>query len=251
MKKAWIKLTVLFFSFLIISNLHAKGDITIADTWESSPKYPEYLKKMEAWDITAAMKIKKEAINQITKMVLKAYIADFKDKYEARYLSKFQEFPLWLRDLTATIHEKLSPMVKDKTVKWRNDFAQSIYFFINNYYKENWKAEKYARKLLDKVEWGQSSPIADLIINMWKQSDIEAAKSPEQKKKEHEEFIRRQHEIQIKENAKQAKIRKEIDASQRNIDASQRNIDASQRNIDAEKRKQEIRIKIQNMMNSI
>jgi hypothetical protein len=40
------------------------------------------------------MKIKKEAINQITKMVLKAYIADFKDKYEARYLSKFQEFPL-------------------------------------------------------------------------------------------------------------------------------------------------------------
>ena len=182
----------------------AAAEAKIADTWEKSPKYPEYLKAMEAWDITAAMKIKKEAINQITKMVLKDYIADFKDKYEARYLSKFQAFPLWLRDLTATIHEKLSPMVKDKTVKWRNAFAQSIYNFINHYNKEDWKAEKYARKLLDKVEWGQSSPIADLIINMWKQSDIEATKSPEQKQREYDEYMKQ--------------LRRNIDASQRNID---------------------------------
>jgi hypothetical protein len=40
------------------------------------------------------MEIKKATINEITKVVLKDYIADFKDKYEAKYLARFQEFPL-------------------------------------------------------------------------------------------------------------------------------------------------------------
>ncbi len=206
--------------------------VKIADQWESSPQYPEYIKAMESWNLKTAIKIKKAAVNEITKMVLKDYIADFKDKYEAKYLSRFQEFPLWLRDLTSTIHEKLSPMVKEKTVKWRNAFAKWIYDFIKHYNSEDWKAEKYARKLLDKVEWWNWTPLANLIINMWKQSDIEASKSPEQKQREHEDFIRKENEKQRKENEKQFKIRKEIDASQRNIDSSQRNIDSSQRNID-------------------
>jgi len=226
MKKAWVFI-ILLITILFNSSLYAATKI--ADTWEKSPKYPQYLKAMEAWDITAAMKIKKEVINQITKMVLKDYIADFKDKYEARYLSKFQEFPLWLRDLTATIHEKLSPMVKDKTVKWRNAFAKWIYDFIKHYNSEDWKAEKYARKLLDKVEWGQSSPIADLIINMWKQSDIEAAKSPEQKQREYDEFIR-------KENEKQATITNDIDANRKDIDANRKDIDANRKDIDERNR---------------
>lgn len=157
------------------------------------------------------MEIKKATVNEITKVVLKDYIADFKDKYEAKYLAKFQNFPLGLRDLTSQIHEKLSVSVKDKSDKWKNAFVKSIYDFINQYNKEDWKAEKYAKRLLAKTEWLDGSPLANLILDMWKQSDIEAAKSPEQKQREHEEYIANEKEKQANEKEKQAVSQRTID----------------------------------------
>jgi hypothetical protein len=117
----------------------------------------------------------------------------------------------------------LSSSVKDKTIKWRNDFATSIYDFISHYNKEDGKAEKYAIKLLEKTEWVNWTPLAKLILDMWKQSDIEVAKSPEQKKKEYDEFIANENQKQANENQKQTN----------------------------ENQKQEIRRNISKMMNSI
>ena len=123
---------------------------------------------MESGDRETAVKIKKEKTDEITKAVLKDYITDFKPKYQEKYLSKFQQFPLGLRDLTKQLHEKLSSSVKDKSAKGRNNFAKSIYDFMNHYKNEDGKAQKYARRLLSKTKSINETSLSKLIIDMGK-----------------------------------------------------------------------------------
>lgn len=191
---------------------------TIAEQWESIPQHKEYLQAMEAGDLQTAMKIKRASVDAITEVVLQEYLADFKAKYRAKYLAIFQAYPLSLRDLTAQIRKKLRPHLKDTSIKGRNAFAKAIYDFIKHYNREDGKATKYAKKLFLKVGGSSGTPLEKLLLDMAKQSDIEAAKSPEQKQREYEEYIRKSKERQ--------------DASQRSIDALKRRIDISQRNID-------------------
>jgi len=204
---------------------------TIAQQWERSPQHKEYLQAMEAGDLQRAMKIQRASVNAITEVLLQEYLADFKAKYRAKYLAIFQAYPLALRDITAQTHKQLRPHLIDSSIKGRNAFAKAIYTFIEHYNREDGKATKYAKKLFVKVKGSQGTPLEKLLLDMAKESDSEAAKTPEQKKREYEEFIRRENEKQARENEKQARenekqaeIKKEIDASQRNIDANKREI---------------------------
>ncbi len=120
---------------------------TIAQQWESSPKYKEYMKAIKAGDVEKAIKIKKTTINALTEVALQEYLADFKAKYRAKYLARFQEYPLGLKDITVQIHKKLRPHLIDTSVKGRNAFAKAIYDFMRHYKREDGKATKYAKKL--------------------------------------------------------------------------------------------------------
>ncbi len=131
---------------LLLLTSFANAD-TIAQQWENSPQYKEYLKAFETGDVQKAMKIKRASVDAITEVVLEEYLADFKAKYRAKYLAIFQAYPLGLRDLTAQIHKKLRPNLKDTSIKGRNAFAKAIYTFIEHYNREDGKATKYAKKL--------------------------------------------------------------------------------------------------------
>ena len=197
---------------------------TIEEQWESTPQHKEYLKALEAGDVQTAMKIKRTAVNAITEVVLEEYLADFKAKYRAKYLAIFQAYPLGLRDLTAQIHKKLRPHLIETSIKGKNAFAKAIYSFIEHYNREDGKATKYAKKLFLKVKESSGTPLEKLVLGMAKKSDSEAAKSPEQKQGEYEEFM-------AKENKKQAKLQKEIDANKKEIDANKKEIDANKKEI--------------------
>ena len=184
---------------------------SIAQQWESTPQHKEYLKAMESGDLQTAMKIKRTAVNAITEVVLEEYLADFKAKYRAKYLAIFQAYPLGLRDLTAQIHKKLRPHLIDTSIKGKNAFAQAIYSFIEHYKREDGKATKYAKKLFLKVKGFRRTPLEKLVLGMAKKSDIEAAKTPEQKQREHEEYM--------------AKTQQKIDTTQQKIDTTQQKID--------------------------
>ena len=52
------------------------------------------------------MEIQYVTIKEITKIKLKPLIADFKDKFEERMLSKFFNLPTSLSDLAVEIHKQ-------------------------------------------------------------------------------------------------------------------------------------------------
>ncbi len=190
---------------------------TIAQQWENSPKYKEYMQAIKAGDVEKAMKIKKTAINALTEVILQEYLADFKAKYRAKYLAIFQAYPLELKDITVQIHKKLRPHLIDTSIKGRNAFAKAIYNFIEHYNREDGKATKYAKKLFLKLQGSRGTPLEKLVLDMAKQSDIEAAKSPEQKQREYEEYIRKSKE-------RQAELQRNIDANRKEIDANRKEI---------------------------
>ena len=192
MKKAWVLITILLTTILLNTSVYATS--TIAEQWENSPKYPEYLKAMEAWDLKTALEIKKSTIRDITKIVLKDYIADFKDKYEAKYLDKItNNLPIKLKELLWEIHKIWAPLLIDKSEKWRNKFVKYLYNFMENYHNQTGESMFFAKKI-EKIPWIKWSEIMNIILEMAKASDIEANKSPEQKRRENEEWFRKKQQ---------------------------------------------------------
>lgn len=207
-----MKLTKLLFIYLAlilsIIPLQAK---TISELWEESPEYAQYLKEMDNSDIEKAMNIKRETVSKIIIIALKDYIADFKPKYREKYLKEFDRFPLGLVDLTKEIHLVGSALIKDKTEKAKHKFVKSIYDFMNHYFEEDGNVIYFANRIVKRTPDVKGTAFMETLLKMAKESDIEAGKSPEQKKKEYDEFIENENNKQI--------------ASQKNIDASQRSID--------------------------
>ena len=209
MKKVWVLITILLTTTLLNTSVYATS--TIADQWKNSPAFGEYLKAKNAWNIKRSIEIRKTTIKEISKTKLGPLVDDFKDKYEQLMLSKFYKFPTWLNDLAIEIHEKWKSLLKNKSEKWRHNFVKGIYNFLDHYNSEDWNAEKFAHRLVKKSPWIEWTQFVKTLISMWKQADIEAGKTPQQRQKEHEEYM--------------LQTQKDIDASQKNIDASQKNID--------------------------
>ena len=195
----------LFFILLFSLTLQAQ---TITQMWESSVEYKSYNHAIEAGDLKEALKIKETKMSKILAVVLKEYIADFKPKYQKKYLEKItNNLPIHFHQMLYEIHKKLSPLLVDKSVKGRNKFVQSLYhILIRVYYKEG-KAQKRLAKLEKNVKFTDTKVSKDtlaILKQMAIDSDTEAAKSPEQKRKELEEYISQKDKIIAEENRKQA-----------------------------------------------
>jgi len=204
-----VKLLKLLIILTLLTNfLHAD---TIAQQWEATPEYEQYLNAMNQGDLKTAIQIKKVTVNEITKITLKDCISDFKPKYREKYLKKFQEFPLGLIDLTKSVHKAGSKLLKDKSIKSRNDFVKSLYDFMKQYHIQKGKAQKYALRIVKKSPDVKDSSFMDILIKMGKDSDIEANKSSEQKQKEHDDYMKAKQRSIDNENRKQAKWQKIID----------------------------------------
>ena len=176
---------------------------TITQMWESSAEYKEYLTFMERGDVGAGMKIKRKAINALTEQHLSNYLNEFKPKYRKRYLEKYCEMPLVFRELAYNTHKALSPTLKNKTQKEKNKFAQMLYMTLNFTYKENGLAQKYLKKLTQKHPELKTKKIYSILNEITLKADEEAAKTPQQKQKEYEEYM--------------AKLKRNIAKSERNI----------------------------------
>jgi len=163
---------------------------TIAQQWERSPQHKEYLQAMEAGDLQKAMEIKKATVSEILKVELKDYIADFKDKYEAKYLNKIsRDLPPKLIDLLKEIYIKVSSNVPKNNPKMRNDFVKYLYRFIKSYNLQDGNTQKELNKLFLKTIGIENTSIGMTLKEMAKSADSEASKSPEQKRKEYEEYM--------------------------------------------------------------
>ena len=185
----------LFFILLFSLTLQAQG---IAEIWESSAEYESYNRAIESGDVKQALKIKKTKVSSITAVVLKEYLADFKPKYQKKYLEKINSnLPIQYKQMLYEIHKKLSPLLVDKSVKGRNKFVQSLYNTLVRIYDEKGNAQKYLAKLENSVKFTDTKVSKDtlaILKQMAIDSDIEAAKSPEQKRKENEEWFRKKQQ---------------------------------------------------------
>ena len=190
----------LFFILLFSLSLQAQD---IAQMWESSAEYESYRHAMEAGDVKEALKIKKTKISRILAVVLKEYLADFKPKYRKHYLERINyKLPTNYQQMLYEIHKKLSPLLVDKSVKGRNKFVQSLYNTLVRIYDEKGNAQKYLAKLEKNVKFTDtkvSKGTLTILKQMAIDSDTEAAKSPEQKRKEDEEWFRKKQQ-EIDEN---------------------------------------------------
>ena len=185
--KHWIFLGL----FLFAVHLNAAQQ-SIQKSWQNSNAYKEYVKAMESGDLKKAFDIKHKTIIKIAGVELKDYISYFKDKYEQKYLKHLStELPPKLLDLLKDVHKKLVPYVKDKSAKEKNKYAQSLYNFMKKYYNEQGNAQKYAHKITKTSGITEENKTIKLLVAMGKESDAEAAKTPEQKKKEYDEFMKK------------------------------------------------------------
>jgi hemerythrin superfamily protein len=127
-------------------------------------------------------------------------------------MQRYCEFPIGVREITVTLYATIEPSLKNATQKEKNKVAKAIYIFFLFYTKESGKALKYAKKLQKTLPKNtQNSKVLEVIFAMAKESDIEAAKTPQQKQREYDEYMRNLHK-------RQEKLQRSIDESQRNID---------------------------------
>ena len=185
--------------------------------WESSAEYKEYLTFMERGDVGAGIKIKHKAFNALTEQHLSSYLDEFKPKYRKRYLEKYCEMPLIFRELAYNTHKALSPTLKNKTQKEKNKFAKALYDTLNHTYKEDGLAQKYLKKLTQKHPELKTKKIYSILDEITRKADEEAAKTPQQKQKEYEEYM-------AASRKRLAELQKSIAESEKNIAESEKNI---------------------------
>jgi hypothetical protein len=199
----------LFFILLFSITLQAQS---ISEIWESSSEHKEFTALLESGKVQQALQLKLNAINAITKEELHSYFLAFKPKYRQKYVQRYCEFPLGVREITVTLYAIIEPSLKNATQKEKNKVAKAIYDFFSHYTKEDGKALKYAKKLQKTLpKNAQNSKVLEAIFAMAKESDIEAAKTPQQKQKEHEAFIEALDKRIEAENKKQKELRRSIE----------------------------------------
>jgi len=204
----------LFFILLFSLTLQAQS---ISDMWESSAEYKEYISTLEKGNIEASLQIKQNALKKITNKELKEYLHDLNEKSRQRYQQRIvQNLSPELIDTLKITHKQLSPLLLDNTPKGKHNFAQSLYDFINHYQKQNGKAQRYFDRLRKKAKFSHDSKTLTILKQMAIDSDKEAAKSPEQKRKELEEYIAQKNK-EIAEGKKEIAEEKRKQAKWREI----------------------------------
>ena len=200
----------LFFILLFAITLQAQS---ISEIWESSSEHKEFTALLEGGKVQQALQLHNNTINAITKEELHSYFLAFKPKYRQKYMQRYCEFPLGVREITVTLYATIEPSLKNATQKEKNKVAKAIYIFFLFYTKESGKALKYAKKLQKTLpKNAQNSKVLEVIFAMAKESDIEAAKTPQQKQKEHEAFIEALDKRIEAENKKQEAENKKQEA---------------------------------------
>lgn len=231
-------LTTIIITLLALTSLHAQNN-SIADEWEASPQFAEYIKLKESGDRDSAMKIKREKIRAITLTTMTPFLGFIKEKYRKRFLEKLYALPLSLLDILNTSFFKAQDILKLSDKKEQHNLAKKFYDLIDHINREDAKAVKYVNKIIKHFPKLKNTELMHNLEAMAKASDIEANKTPEQKQKEHEEFMDNENRKQAEENKKQAdedikqadENRKQADENRKQA-KSQKSIDKSQRNID-------------------
>jgi len=144
----------------------------INNTWEKHPEFERYQALEKAGKAKEALELKQKIIREITNMVLKNYIKDFQDNYEAKMEIKINEFPDWLKTLVADFYDRWKKLLKNPDEKDLSKFVYSIYSFADSIDKWKWTSEKIAMELEIKFPELKWTNYMDLLISIWKNTDI-------------------------------------------------------------------------------
>jgi len=189
-----MKLLKLLLPIILSVSLYGES---IEELWMSSPQHAKYIQAKENNNRELAMKIKYTEIRKLKTSVLHDYIKDFKDKFEERMLERHYQFPTQLCDLLASIHKEGRALLKNPSEKVKHTFAKSLFDFMYHYNNEDGRAQKYALKIAKKTPELKGASFLKVLEKMGKDSDTEAAKTPEQKQKEYETERNRKKSIKL------------------------------------------------------
>jgi hypothetical protein len=197
MKNRFLK-TILI-TLMFMTSLYAQNT-TIANEWEASPQYKEYLQFMEAGDLKSAMKIKKDKVDVITLKVMKPYLSHFKEKYREMFAKKVcDNLPIELNDMLNVSFFKAKDIlnIDISDEKSLQTLARNFYVFFKVYNEERGEALFFANKISKSFPKIKNTELMNILEAMAKESDIEAAKTPEQKQKDYDnEMIRLDKKIE-------------------------------------------------------
>jgi len=182
-------LTMIGIILITMTSLHAQSQ-SIADEWESSPQYKEYLTYMEAGNLESAIKVKKEKVDTITLRVMKPYLNNIKEKYREKYANKLcDNLPIKLIELLNMSFFKAQDILEISDIGDRHYLAKTFYMFFLAYYKEEGKAEMFLSRITKNFSKLKNTELMNKLEVMAKESDTEANKTPEQKQAEHEAWM--------------------------------------------------------------
>ena len=189
---------------ITMTSLHAQSQ-SIADEWESSPQYKEYLTYMEAGDLKSAMKVKKEKVDAITREVMKPYLSYFKEKYRETYAQKIcDNLPIKLIELLNTSFFQAKDILELEDEKKLHKLAKSFYVFFEKNYQETGKALLFLNKIIKQFPKLNDTELINKLEVIAKESDTEANKTPEQKQAEYESIMAKKEAEIAEEKRKQA-----------------------------------------------
>jgi len=158
--------------------------------WLSTPEYNKYIQLSQNGKIDEAMKIKKDVISKFAPLYLKDYLDDFRPEVKDEYLGYINNLlPMQLNDLLKELHKKSKKYINSSDIKQKHQFVKHLYNFIYSYYQKDGKTTKTLKYLIKFVPEIKNAEFIPVLENMAKYADTEAAKTPEQKQKEYDEFI--------------------------------------------------------------
>lgn len=177
-------------SAVLIMNLYGSEYSSFENYWLSTPEYNKYIQLSENGKIGEAMQIKKDVISKFAPLYLKDYLDDFRPEVKDEYLGYINNLlPMQLKDLLKELHKKSKKYISSSDIKQKHQFVKHLYNFIYSYYQKDGKTTKTLKYLIKFVPEIKNAEFIPVLENMAKYADTEAAKMPEQKQKEYDEFI--------------------------------------------------------------
>lgn len=200
-----MKRGIIAISAVLIMNLYGSEYSSFENYWLSTPEYNKYIQLSENGKIGEAMQIKKDVLSKFTPVYLKDYLDDFRPEVKDEYLGYINNLlPMQLKDLLKELHKKSKKYISSSDIKQKHQFVKHLYNFIYSYYQKDGKTTKTLKYLIKFVPQIKNAEFIPVLENMAKYADTEAAKTPEQKQKEYDDYMK--------------SIKKEIEANKKEIE---------------------------------
>ncbi len=197
-------------SVVAVMGLHAQTQ-SFDQIWEASPEFKHYKSLIEKKQITEAMSYKLATRPRYTKEYMRDYLNDFKPQNQAEYTRYIEQLPSHLIEILKTFHIQSKSYIAALDAQQKHQFVKHLYHFIESYKEEDGKTTKRVGYLIKFVPQIAQAPFIPIMRSMATHADTEAAKTPEQKQKEYDDYM--------------AAIKKEIEAIDKRIEANKKEIE--------------------------